>query len=75
LNRQIEQLIHGQRLAADLLVERHAFRKLHRDEVLTLKLVDLVDGSDIGMVQRRSRARLALLSAYEKLVIRISLER
>src|ERR1700675_2052460 len=38
----------------------HPVQMLHRDEVLTLPLVNLEHHADIGVVQRRRRLRLAL---------------
>src|SRR5437773_2781164 len=47
--------------------EGYSFQQLQGDEVLAFKLVDLINRADVGVVQRRSRARLAFeaLSASE----------
>src|SRR6202035_2226958 len=37
--------------------------KLHRDESISIVLVDLVNGADVGMVQGRSGLRLPLEAA------------
>ena len=40
--------------------KRHAIEILHGDKRLAVLLADVVNGADVGMVQRRSRLRLAL---------------
>jgi len=57
-----QQLVDRDRMPGDPRRERRALQQLHGDEVPALVLVDVVDGADVGMVQRRSRARLALES-------------
>ncbi len=42
------------------MLQRHAVQKLHGDERLAVLLADLVDGADVGMVQRGRGLRLAL---------------
>src|SRR6185437_6431577 len=44
------------------MLERHSIQKLHGDERLAVLFVDLVNRTNIGMVQRRSRLRLPLKS-------------
>src|SRR5262245_18804959 len=39
------------------MAERHAIDKLHHDEVAVVCGVDVVDGDDVRVVQRRRRAR------------------
>ena len=68
LDGQIKQLIHRQRLTADLLIKGHAFQKLHRNEVLAFELVNLINGADIGMVQRGGGASFPL-QAVKRLLI------
>jgi len=46
--------------ARDAMPQRHAVEKLHDDEGMAIFLPNLMDGTDIGMIQRRSRLRLAL---------------
>ena len=35
-------------------------QQLHRDEALPVPFVDVEDGADVGMIQRRGQPRLAL---------------
>src|ERR1017187_9387324 len=42
------------------MLQRHAVQKLHGDERLAILLTDVEDRADIGMVEGRSRLRLAL---------------
>src|SRR5262245_65238248 len=39
------------------MAERHAIDKLHHDEVAIVRRVDVVDGDDVRVVQRRRRTR------------------
>ena len=43
----------------DAVLERLALEQLHGDERPTLELADVVDRADVGMIERRRRARLA----------------
>ena len=58
-----EQLLHLQRSIADEMLERLAFEILHDDEGLIAILADVVNGADIGMIQRRRRLGLAAEAA------------
>ena len=60
LNRQIEQRFRIHRAAVDAVFQRLPFQELHDDEGLAVFLVNLVDGADVGMVQRRRGARFPL---------------
>ena len=51
-------LRHGR--AGDHPVERAALEVLHRDERAAVRLADVVDRADAGMVQRRGRFRFAV---------------
>ena len=51
LDRQIEDLVRGERLPLNPVLEGLALKILHRDEVTALVLVDVVDGADVGMIQ------------------------
>jgi myo-inositol-1(or 4)-monophosphatase len=56
-------------LAADLLAQRLAVDVLGGDVVDAVGFADVVDGDDVGMVQRRGRAGLALEAADALLVL------
>ncbi len=45
---------------SDQVMERSALEQFHGDEVLSLKLVNLVNGADMGVVQGGRRASFAL---------------
>jgi hypothetical protein len=51
------------RLSADAVLQGQAVQKLHGDESLSALLVNLVDGADVGMVQRGGGLRLPLKTA------------
>ena len=42
------------------MFQGHSVEKLHHDEGLTVLLPDFMDGTDVGMVEGRSRLRLSL---------------
>jgi hypothetical protein len=54
----------------DAMLQRHPVEKLHGDERLAFFLVNLVDGADIGMVQRGRRLRFALKATQSLRVVR-----
>ena len=53
-------IVDSQRLAGDAVLEGLAFEKLHHDEILAIILIYVIDRADVGMVERRGGARLAL---------------
>jgi hypothetical protein len=53
----------------DEILQGLAFQELHDDEVLTLVLIDGVDGTDIGVVQGRGGASLTLEAFQSRLVL------
>src|SRR5882724_2730738 len=61
-NRERKQSIVFQRLAADQVLEGEAVQKFHGDEHAIAVLANLVDGADVGMVQRGSGTGLAAKS-------------
>jgi hypothetical protein len=62
LQRQAEHGFRFQPRGCEQFGERAPFERLHDDEVRAFVLVDVVDRADVRMVERRSRARLALES-------------
>jgi hypothetical protein len=46
-----EQILRFQRTPGDAMFQRHTIQKFHDDERLTFMLADLIDRTDIGMVQ------------------------
>src|SRR5437868_13368541 len=59
LNGQIQQSLRLQRTSADDLLQALPFQILHHNEQPSLVLANLMDGADVGMIQRRSGASLA----------------
>jgi hypothetical protein len=53
LHRQLQQQPHLERPSVDAMVEGAALEQFHRQEGTALVFVDLVDGADVRMVQRR----------------------
>src|ERR1700733_13683416 len=41
-----------ERLAGDVLLQVHAFKKFQRDKALAVMFADFVDRADVGMIQR-----------------------
>jgi hypothetical protein len=60
LNCQRENRVSLHRTVADAMFQRHAIQKLHDDKRLLILLSDLINGTDIRMIQCRRRLRLAL---------------
>ena len=60
LNRDRERALELQRLAVYQLAHVAAGNVLHRDEVDAVDDVEIEDGADVGVIQRRGQARLAL---------------
>src|SRR5947208_3444313 len=50
---ELEQLSKLNSLLMNLLAQRHAIDKLHRDELCSVVLADFMDGSDVRMIKRR----------------------
>src|SRR5262245_37720734 len=70
LNRQLQQLVALELFRRDQLLERLALHQLHRNERLSLKFVDIVDGADVGMIERRSRPSLTPKPFQNLLILR-----
>ena len=60
LDAQIEHLFNFERSAGKQMLQRLPLQQLHGDEVMPRNFVDRVNRADVGMVERRSCARLAL---------------
>ena len=56
---EIEQHLKLKRTAGDAMLQRRAFQILHHDEGMAVLLRDLVNRSDVRMIQRGSGARFA----------------
>ena len=64
-DRDVDDLADAERLAGvEAVAQRLPFDVLGRDEVPRLLLPHLVDGNDVGVVELRGRARLALEPAH-----------
>ena len=50
------------------MLQRHAIQKFHGDERLAVLLANVVDGANVGMVQRRSRLRFTP-KAFQRLSV------
>jgi hypothetical protein len=60
LDRPIEEIVVGHRLARDAVVESGAFEEFERQEGPAFELADVKDRTDTGMTERRCGASLAL---------------
>ncbi len=66
LDRQRQQRVQFHGTPGDHVLQGHAIEILHGDKRLAVLLANVVNRADVGMVQRRSRLRLAL-KASERL--------
>src|SRR5215469_1902141 len=57
LNRTLQKFLRRQRAASDPLFQRLALQKFDRDEVGAIRLIDFMNGADVGVVQGGSRLR------------------
>jgi hypothetical protein len=60
LRRELQHQGRRERGTPDPQLQRQALQELHRDEVTTRFLVDVVDRADVGMVQHGGGAGFAL---------------
>ncbi len=68
LNSDIDDLIERQRPAGNAMLQRHPIQELHGDEPLAIAFIDLMNGANVRVIQRRGSLRLAL-EASERLRI------
>src|SRR5690242_12799444 len=61
-NRNFKQALEVHRPARDHILEGRSIKILHGDEGLALMLADLIDGANVGMLQRRGRTSLTAKS-------------
>ena len=55
---QIEHLVKCETFACDVMFERFTFQQFHDNQGDAVLLIDLVDGANIGMIERGCCARL-----------------
>jgi len=51
LDPQPQNLVHFHRARADPVFQGHPFEKLHGDEGMAILIADIVDGTDVGMIE------------------------
>ena len=51
MNRNVEQWFQFQRLASDPLLQAFPFQLFHHDEGMTVVIINLINGADVGMIQ------------------------
>jgi hypothetical protein len=61
----LENLVHGQCAFAQALGESFSFKKLHDQEIGAILAADVVELTNVGMVQRRDGASLTLHTQLE----------
>ena len=57
VDRDLQHLLNRHRFAVDQLPQGDAVQKFHDDECLAVLVVDLVNGADVGMIERGGGAR------------------
>ena len=62
LDRDLERGVGGERPACEPVAQRLALEPLHHDEERALRLADVMDRTDVGMIQRRRCPRFPLES-------------
>ena len=60
LNRQIQQAIQFHRRPGDHVLQRAAIQEFHGDERFSIRLADVVNRADVGVIQRGSGLRFSL---------------
>ena len=59
LDRQVQQRFHFYRAGADAVLQRRAFEQFHGDERLPVLFADVMNGTDVGMIQGGGRLRFS----------------
>src|SRR5258707_10225131 len=62
-------LLNVQRSSLDAVLQRLPFEKLHDDKALVLEFVDVVNRTNVWVVQGRCRSRLALKTFHGRMVL------
>jgi hypothetical protein len=62
LNGEVEDKIQRKRLTSNALFQGRALKQLHHEKMMAVDLSDLMDGADMGMVQRRGCSGFTLKS-------------
>src|SRR5258708_20545386 len=73
LDTEFQQLINGQWAFLKAAIKRLSFEQFHGDEDLSIALRDFVNGANVRMIERGSRARLASQALERMRVLRRSL--
>ena len=60
LNAERQHSLQFERPPGDAVLQSHPVKKFHGDERLAILLANIVNGADVGMIQRGSRLGLAL---------------
>ncbi len=63
LDGQWQQNFQFERPSRNAVLQSHAIQEFHGDERLPVLLADVVNGADVGVIQRRSSLRLTLKPA------------
>ena len=74
VNAQFQEVVDGQGPLADAMLQRPAVEQLHHEEPLAVVLADVEERADVGVIQRRGDACLAL-EAFDRLRIARQLRR
>src|SRR5208283_417160 len=69
LNTDVEQQLEPQGASGNVITEVGAFEQLHRKESASFMLANFVDGADVGMVEGRGSARLALKTLHRVSIV------
>ena len=59
---KVQELVERNGFPLDAILQRRALQAFHNDEKPVLVFADIVDGADVGVIQRRRRARFPLKS-------------